>query len=161
MSPNNFQNSIFLCQNHGTTDSLAGSGMGRTHCSERSGLGAASWHVGSEHPSEEPSLSTSRTQVLHWEALSSLVKTGLIMALERQGKQSLRWKRHAAVTGLWGHTTYAVAVGKAAPGCACDLETWEAGRHLDSHFHALRSLEAEDFLPREWEYGKKEDYLWK
>ena len=85
------------------------------------------------------------------------------MALEPAGKQSLHWRRRAAVTGLWGHTAYAVAAGKAAPGRARDLETWEAGRrpHLDSHFHALRSLEAEDFLPREWEYGKKEDYLWK
>lgn len=65
MSPNNFQNSIFLCQNHGTTDSLAGSGTGGTHSSERSDMGAVSWHVGSEHLSEKPSFSTSRTQVLH------------------------------------------------------------------------------------------------
>ena len=28
MSPTNFQNSIFLCQSHGTTGSLAGSGTG-------------------------------------------------------------------------------------------------------------------------------------
>lgn len=134
MSPNNFQNSVFLCQNHGTTDSLAGSGTGgRTHCSERSDMGAVSRQVGSERLSEKPSFSTSRTQVLHWMALYSLVKTGLIMALELQGKASRHWRTHAAVTGLRGHTTYAVAVDKVVPGCAHELEMWEAGRrqHLD------------------------------
>ena len=65
MSPTNFQNSIFLCQSHGTTGSLAGSGTGGTHCSERTDMGAASRPVGSEHLSEKPSFSTSRTQVLH------------------------------------------------------------------------------------------------
>lgn len=60
-------------------------------------------------------------------------KTGLIMALELQGKQSRHWRRRAALTGLWGHTTYAVAVDKVVPGCAYDLEMWEAERrqHLD------------------------------
>lgn len=65
-------------------------------------------------------------------ALSSLVKTGLIAALELQGKQSLLWRRHAAVTGLRGHATYAVAVDKVVPGCACDLEMWEAERQQHS-----------------------------
>lgn len=41
--------------------------------------------------------------------------------------------RHAAAQGLQGHTTYAVAVDKVVPGCAYDLEMWEAERwqHLD------------------------------
>ena len=54
-------------------------------------------------------------------ALSSLVKTGLIMALELQGEESRHWRTHAAVTGLRGHATYAVAVDKVVPGCAHEL----------------------------------------
>lgn len=34
--------------------------------------------------------------------------------------------RHAAVKGLQGYTTYAVAVDKVAPGSAYDLEQGEA-----------------------------------
>lgn len=55
------------------------------------------------------------------------------MALELQGEESRHWRTHAAVTGLRGHATYAVAVDKVVPGCAHELEMWEAGgrQHLD------------------------------